>query len=84
MKYISRFLLIILAILSLTNLQADHSIQFNLDNDPRFHVEFNLPEDYLITRSTSSDMPEISFEHRNKTVIGMISFQKKHLQQIFL
>jgi hypothetical protein len=80
MKYIYRFL--ILASVSLINLSAENFIEFDLDNDPRFHVELNLSDEFEIWTIYGNSL--IFGTKNDRGPAGGITFEKNTAENTFL
>lgn len=78
MKNIARLILMILATASMKNLQADYTVQMNLDNNPRFHVELTLPEELKAT-VPQEDPNTFAIQNENGSLKSAVVFSKNEI-----
>jgi hypothetical protein len=70
MKYTKT--LFLMAIAFAGALQAANSLSFDVENNPRYHVEITLPEQYILT--LDEDKEDIEIRKIDDTVMGGIGF----------
>jgi len=70
MKYTKT--LFLMAIAFAGALQAANSLSFDVENNPRYHVEITLPEQYILT--LDEDKEDIEIRKIDDTVMGSIGF----------